>query len=392
MTSVLVSPVDFGISDARYGKSYNLLSNLADPEFDIEAYVGTVRTPFTADGVTVVDLDADTKLEYLLESYRAAYERLRDGDVDVYHHMNLGYRWFNPLIVAGLADDVPTLIGPTQTGHEIFQEEFYRLVKSSLGVDIPRWATGATYRAVQQLRSDVIDPPRERLYGRTLRKADKIVAVHEEAKEELSAFVAPSKIDVIPLGVNADDFTFAERARTSDLVSIGALRTRKGYDVLIDALGRVRGDFPDAHLHVFGEGEQREALESRAVRRGVEENVTFHGYVDQSVLQEHLANARAFVHPSRSESFSLVRLEAMATGTPPVVTDTSGAREMVRDGTDGYVVPVEDVDALADRMSRLLGDFDLAKRMGRSARQRVEETYDWRVIGDQYLDAYRELA
>jgi glycosyltransferase involved in cell wall biosynthesis len=146
------------------------------------------------------------------------------------------------------------------------------------------------------------------------------------------------------------------------------------------------------HLQVFGEGPQESDLRELAADLDVASNVTFHGHVSQSVIRDHLASARAFVHPSRSESFSLVRLEAMASGCPVVVTNISGAREMVRDNQEGFVIPTEAPAELADRVCRLLADFGLAKRLGRNARDRVESKYDWRQIGAEYVDVYDALA
>jgi glycosyltransferase involved in cell wall biosynthesis len=391
MTSVLASPVDFRISDERYGKSYNILNNLQSDEFEIEAYTAEVETPVTCDNVSLRPFHSESKIEYLTDSYKEAYGQLRSGNVDIYHHMNLGYRWFNPILVAGLADEVPTIIGPAQGGHDILKEEFYHLVNHASRLSVPRPVTDPLYRIIQRTRSTLIDPPRLQLYRRTLREADKVIAVHQEAKDLLSEFVDRSNIDIIPLGVDVSEFTFSERKQTTDLVAIGVLKQRKGYDILLNAVAQVCEVYPNVQLHVFGEGPRKSALEGLAKSNGISNNVTFHGYVDQSVLQEYLANARAFVHPSRSESFSLVRLEAMATGTPAIVSNTSGAREMVRDGTDGFVVPIESTDELADAIERVLSDFDLTKRMGYNARDHVEEEYDWAKIGQQYIEAYRSL-
>jgi glycosyltransferase involved in cell wall biosynthesis len=217
------------------------------------------------------------------------------------------------------------------------------------------------------------------------------VVVHKEARDLYANFVDDSKLEVIPLGVTPDEFEFTERTETNSLVAIGSLRERKGYDVLLDALATVSETYPDVHLDVFGKGPQRETLEGLARDLGVASNVTFHGYVESDVLEEYLADARAFVHPSRSESFSLVRLEAMAVGCPMVVTNTDGAREMIREGEEGFVVEPERPDALADRITRLLSDVDLARDLGRGARERVEDKYDWADIARQYVDVYESV-
>lgn len=390
MYSVLASPVDSVLDNRGYGKSYNILNNLKSADFDVEAYVGRNKTEVMCENVNVVSLDTDTQLQYILDSYSRVYECLRAGKVDIYHHMHLSFRWFNPLLVAGAAENVPVLIGPVQAGHEVMPEGFKTLLDKSLGIDVPKSVSDPLYRMVKAGRS-ALDPLRIELYRRTLQRADRIVAVHREAKDHVSQFVDESKIDVVPLGVDPNEFTFRERRRTKNLVAIGELKRRKGFDLLLSAMERVVADVPDVHLHIFGKGPMRSELEKQAQQNSIAANVTFHGYVSQETLREHLADARAFVHPSRSESFSLVRLEAMAAGVPAIVTDTSGAAEMVRNGTDGYVLPKENVQALEESMLSLLTDFDLAQSMGKSAREHVEKRYDWRDIGRQYVNIYQEL-
>ena len=82
--------------------------------------------------------------------------------------------------------------------------------------------------------------------------------------------------------------------------------------------------------------------------------------------------------PSRhSESFGLVALEAMQAGCPVVATRTGGLAEIVVDGETGYLVPVDDLGALADRILALLKDRALAMRMGEAGRARAEQDFGW---------------
>lgn len=80
----------------------------------------------------------------------------------------------------------------------------------------------------------------------------------------------------------------------------------------------------------------------------------------------------------------------MATGCPVVVSDVPGADEMVRDGLDGFVVSEPTPHMLSKPIKTILDDFDLSKQMGKNARERVESKYDWSVIGQQYIQIYRE--
>jgi glycosyltransferase involved in cell wall biosynthesis len=367
------------------------LNNIRSDRYTVDAYVSEVETPIDSDTVRVHELHNSTKLGYYLSSFTEAARELRSGTVDLYHHMNLSYRWFNPLLLAGIEGDVPVVIGPCQTGHSIMREEFRTLVSNGLGIDVPAPLIDAVYPVVSRSRDSLLNPVRLYLFARTLRTADRIVVVHEDAKEQYSDFVDEDKLQVIPLGVDAGDFEFVERTQTEEFVAIGALKERKGYDVLIDSLAEVADSHSDVHLHVFGEGPLEQELRTQARELDIAKNITFHGFVDQSVLKEYLAEARAFVHPSRSESFSLVRLEAMAVGCPVIISDIPGAHEMVRNRKDGIVIPPESSEALTKAMLDVLGDFELAAEMGHNARERIEKKYDWQQIGQRYVELYEGL-
>jgi glycosyltransferase involved in cell wall biosynthesis len=389
--TVLASPVTYALNNRRYGKAFNVLDNLSADGIRVDAYVAHADDLPRPENVTVHETGSKNKLGYYVSAFQEARRQLKSERVDIYHHMNLSYRWFNPLLLADTQNDTPTVIGPCQGGHEIMAREFNRMLTHAVGKELPKRLTDPIHSGVDAVRS-ILDPGRLWLFGETLQRADRIIVVHEEAKEEYTRFVDESKLKVIPLGVNPETFTYSERPNTSDLVAIGSLSERKGYDDLLNAMGPITTEFPDARLHVFGEGPLEAELCERTRQLGIADAVTFHGFVDQSVVREHLKRARAFVHPSLSESFSLVRLEAMATGCPVVVSDISGAREMVRDGKEGYVVPKRSSDRIVAAVSTLLADHERAKQMGKRARERVEERYDWRRIGEQYLDVYRTLA
>jgi glycosyltransferase involved in cell wall biosynthesis len=399
MIRVTAAPTVKQLATRRYAKSYNLLSNFAADDIRIDAYVGRKLfdlpddTPLPgARNVYVHELGHGDPVRYLPAALREADRRIRRGRVDVYMHMNLDYRWFNPLALTGRTRDVPFVIGPSQAGHSVKREEFKRMVGRLPGPELPPSVADVAYDVVDPLKHTLLDPVRMTLFERTLQAADRIAVVHEDARRVYEEFVDPSRLTVIPLGVSPDEFSFTERTDSHEVVAIGSLRERKGYDVLLDALAMVREEVPEVSLHVFGDGPLESDLKRRAERLGVRDHVTFHGFVDQSVVRDHLQRARLFVHPSRSESFSLVRLEAMSTGCPVVISDIPGAHEMVSDGEEGFVVPTEDADALAASMCRILTDADFARELGYNAREKVERRYDWREIGQQYLDVVRQVA
>jgi glycosyltransferase involved in cell wall biosynthesis len=391
MTQILIAPVHSHISNREYGKSYNILNNIRDSTFEIDAYVGEEVTPVQAKNVTVHEFRTQNRLKYYLRCFETVARAFCAEDVDIYHHMNLSYRWFNPVLLAGIGSDTPTVLGPCQAGHAIMPEEFNTLLAGVINRELPMSVSNTLYYPLDAIRDVTIDPIRMELFKKTLAAADRIIVVHEDAKDLYTRYVDETKIEVIPLGVDPKLFTFHERSETQELVAIGRLDRRKGYDILLDALARIAVPFPDVHLNIFGQGPEEEALREQAKKLEISDNLTFHGYVDQSVLRDYLAEARAFVHPSRSESFSLVRLEAMAVGCPVVISDIDGAHEMVRSGKEGFVVPTESAEAIADAVTTLLADIDLASEIGQQARARVEKKYDWGTIGQQYLNVYKDL-
>ncbi|HLU49352.1 MAG TPA: glycosyltransferase family 4 protein [Planctomycetota bacterium] len=105
-----------------------------------------------------------------------------------------------------------------------------------------------------------------------------------------------------------------------------------------------------------------------------------------------LSEASVVVLPTTyGEGVPKVLLEAAASGRPIVATDVPGCREVVRDGENGYLVPPGDVDALADRIERLLGDAPLRKRLGQAARRIAEEEFSEALANASTIDVYREL-
>src|SRR3990170_1539115 len=98
-----------------------------------------------------------------------------------------------------------------------------------------------------------------------------------------------------------------------------------------------------------------------------------------------------FVLPSWREGFPRSAIEAAAMGRPLVLTDIRGCREVVRDGTEGFLVPPRDPDGLTEAVSRLLREPELHRRLGEAARARAVERFDERRVADTVTTAYRSL-
>ncbi len=166
------------------------------------------------------------------------------------------------------------------------------------------------------------------------------------------------------------------------ILHIARLVEKKGTRFLLDAFVRVARAVPGARLVIVGDGALRRPLEAHARTLGLAERVAFQGAQPHASVLAAMRSVRLVCLPSvtaasgDSEGLGMVVLEAGAMGLPVVATRHGGIPEAVDDGRTGFLVPERDVAVLADRLSMLLNDTDLAARMGAAARARVAEHFD----------------
>ncbi len=177
------------------------------------------------------------------------------------------------------------------------------------------------------------------------------------------------------------------------IVCVSRLVKRKGQDVLIEALPRIRRQVPDAALLLVGSGRYERDLRALAERHGVSEHVVFTGGVPFAELPDHYAAGEVFAMPCRTrrkgfdvEGLGIVFLEASAAGLPVLAGDSGGAPEAVREGETGYVVDGRDVTAVTERLVRLLADDTLRRDLGKAGRAWVEKQWPWDVIANQLTE------
>ncbi len=174
------------------------------------------------------------------------------------------------------------------------------------------------------------------------------------------------------------------------LIYAGRMAPSKGIDVLLRAVASVRRTLTDLELELIGgpEAEYRQLAEEI----GVGDCCTFVGSQPNAEVLRRMAGAAATVVPSRSEAFGLVNIESMALGTPVVASAVGGITEIVRDGTDGFLVPPDDPEALAERLGVLLTRPDLQRRMGLSARARFLAEFEREGMIQRQADWLEQLA
>lgn len=153
------------------------------------------------------------------------------------------------------------------------------------------------------------------------------------------------------------------------VVTVANFKAHKGYDYLLEAAARVRQEIPAVRFVLVGQGPLEGEVRAGVRRHGLDETVVFAGH--RPDVPRIVDASDVFALASLHEGLSIALLEAMAVGTPPVVTDAGGLAEVVADGEHGLVVPPRDADALASAIGSLLRDPELRGRLGRAARERA---------------------
>ena len=164
----------------------------------------------------------------------------------------------------------------------------------------------------------------------------------------------------------------AGRPNPPTLLYLGRIKRYKGIDLLMRAVAILAGHGIDIHFLIAGAGSWRPHLERLVREQGVEDRVSFLGYVDDARKTELMRTSWIHGLTSPKEGWGITNLEAGACGTPSVTSDSPGLRESVLDGETGLVVPHGDVDALARAIGRLVTDQALRRSLGRGARAYAE--------------------
>jgi N-acetyl-alpha-D-glucosaminyl L-malate synthase BshA len=250
---------------------------------------------------------------------------------------------------------------------------------------------------------DVVSRQR-RFLNRVLfdRLADRITAVSAFSANGLSGsdgFTA-DRIEIIENGIDVDRYVMSgDRSELKRKLGLGLDRRYvatvarfhpvKDHRTLLNAFAKVCQVFDDVDLLLVGDGPLRNELETLARELSIASRVRFLGV--RHDVPEILAAADLFAMSSLSEAASITLLEAMATGTPVVVTNVGGNPEIVRDGVDGLLTPRGDSAAMANAMIGLLENGDRARSLGRQAARRVRDAYRLERTLDRYYRLYQDV-
>lgn len=233
-----------------------------------------------------------------------------------------------------------------------------------------------------------------------LEACDRIIAVSSETKKDITDCygIAPEKIEVIHNGI--DDQKYRKR---EDLTALEAYKVTRPYVLFVGRLSRQKGifdlveaseKFPRGVKLVLLTGKPDEANVTEELENAVRnrKNIV---WINKMLTEDEIivfySGAEVFCAPSTYEPFGIMNLEAMACETPVVSTKVGGIKDAVVDGETGILVAPERPDEIAEAVNKILADKDLAGKMGKNGRKRVEAAFSWKRIAEKTYALYRDV-
>lgn len=256
--------------------------------------------------------------------------------------------------------------------------------------------------------SDVLSAPQKSKVSRwmakyLLKRADLITTDGEHVKKPLMELGAdPQKIKIIYFGVDTQKFKPGQKderlgkalgvLNSPTIISLRRFEPIYNVESLIKAVPLVLREVPEAKFLLIEKGSEEAKLKQLAESLGVSNSVKFVGWVPGDELPRYMASADICVSTSLSDAgLAASTAEAMACGLPVIITDFGDNRTWVKDGVNGFLVPLRDDEALALKIIYLLQKEDLRKKFGQANRQIIEERNNWRKEMAKMGKLYQEL-
>lgn len=341
-------------------------------------------------------------LRFMTKYYQNGKKLLKTEDFDIFHHM-FPFGWeigFNPLALRGHTRPLPFVIGPLLAPHtsKVNLSDEKNITKSygnkAKKISLKeRFGSSVFNSAVSIGKQKAFS-----MFQKTLDQADWVVSGDLHTFRSFSQYVDDSKHSVFRIGIDLEQYRpeedrkkkIGDSSKKVEILTVGYLVERKGIKYLIEGFAKIAKKYPDSYIKVVGDGPTRASLEQLAQDLGIRDRVEFLGSLKYYEVIPHYHSCDIFCLPALSETW-VVAQEAMACGKPVILTDTGSHPEHVPDGKVGYLVPLQDSQAVARALEKMLKDPQKRQEMGLAARRHIEENYDWSKIAGQYLELYQKL-
>lgn len=238
-------------------------------------------------------------------------------------------------------------------------------------------------------------PNVQRKLEKSLSKVSLVFAQGDFLKQRIEQYGIPGeKIATINNGVRIAKI----RSHMSDppivkppyLFYAGGLKPVKGYDIAMKAFARVADLYPDLKLVMMGIDQRKDHFEQLVGDLDLRDRVVYLNWCDRQTTARLFCHASIYLCPFHRSPFSNANLEALAAGVPIIATAVEGNLEQIRDGVEGYLVPPNDAEVMASKISDILSNPGLRRQLSAQALSRAR-MFDWQGMVDQYELCYRQV-
>ena len=398
---ILFSPCHYIYDQSSGGSEYSWAFNIADSlasKNPGSAVVTGFKNFSEPKDYPIVEVQQDKKkldmsfknaLIFNLKYFRETERQFRKKRFDLVHHVlpfAIDYT-FNLSFLLGRRQ-TPLVIGPIQPPMPVADND--RDASDMSGFSQKR---NNNKSFLFDFALSVFRPLLRFLSLQTLKHADRLIVINDYTKDILvSRGISAEKINTITPGIDTRQFVYTplsqKRAEKIELLTVCYLVERKAVDLLILALAEIIKEDQNVILKIVGDGPQLGALKKLVTESGLDNYVSFEGFVPNSQVQDYYRRAHIFLSMSRYETWGQVYLEALASGLPVISAKNPGCELIITENKNGYLVEPGDYQSLARQAINLSKNKPLLEEFGRRARESVEQNYDWqRVIIPKYSEA-----
>lgn len=331
---------------------------------------------------------------FYYDTYNALNKFLKEQDIDVLHALNMDA--IPGTILAAKKFKIPSVI--TINSHWLTCPYGVMLKLKDTSIcdgDCSFWnATKCYYYSsgVQRVMGPFYYPVQMYTRRKLSEKADAIICVSDNMKNYVAKLYPHKKIISMPSDIIESTASEKVSKLESDLLYVGALGGYKGCEYLIEAMEYIVKEFYNCRLRIVGDGPRRNEFELLSRSKGLENNISFEGFMEHSKLPAYYASTKIVIFPSIiPETFGRIAPEAMVMGKPVIASRIGGILETVKHGENGMIVQPKNARDIADAAIYLLKNEELAKKMGENGKVFVQNRYSSSMIAKNYLHLYEEL-
>ncbi len=232
---------------------------------------------------------------------------------------------------------------------------------------------------------------------RFVRPINEVVVLDKRNQDQFKHYM-DKDARIIRSGLDLERFSpnYTKSNKTFTILGTGILFRLRRFEDLIDSVKILLGQGHSVHLNIVGSDEfdasYGSELRSRVKKHRVTDNVSFLGRVTEEELQHQYRNADVFAFPNHNQTWGLAVFEAMASGTPVIVSKTAGAHEVLEDGVNALLVEPCQPEEIAERIEQLIKDPRLRQKLSKNGREFVEKNISWPIYAQNMLKVFEDVA